>query len=453
MKGQYLSKKQILVIADRLVGTKFKDLKLKIDNQNKGSQGLTIESEAFGILANSRQEADFVLAGYELKVTPIKKNKNGTISAKERLVLNIINYLTENTDDFYESSFWKKNEIILILFYLFEDNKTKEDMTIINSYLYNYPKEDFQIIKKDWHIIANKIKNGKAHELSEADTMYLGACTKGKNASSSYRLQPNSVIKAKQRAYSFKNSYMTQLVRKIIGNCGDVEKIIQSNQTEMIFDEYIEKKVSKYLNRTRNQLCHQFGITSNAKNLNELIVSKMLGLKGKVSNSEEFKKANIITKTIRIEKNGRIKESMSFPYFKYTEIVTENWDDSKLKNYFETTKFMFIIFQNNGTDYIFKRVKFWNMPSTIIDKQLFDVWKKTVELIKIGKIVKHIKNGKYYSYFPGSKDNKVAHVRPHGKNRDDTAELPVRDKLTGLKSYEKHCFWLNNSYIKMIVGE
>ncbi len=203
MDGKYLSKDQILVIADELVGTKFKNLNNEINDKNKGAQGLLIESEAYGILANSRKEPDFVLAGYELKVTPIKKNKNGTISSKERLVLNIINYMAENTENFYESSLWKKNELILILFYLFEENKPKEEMSIIKAYLYDYPEEDLKTIINDWQIIAGKIKNGLAHELSEADTMYLGACTKGKN-SQSMRFQPNSPIKAKQRAYSLK---------------------------------------------------------------------------------------------------------------------------------------------------------------------------------------------------------------------------------------------------------
>lgn len=43
-----------------------------------------------------------------------------------------------------------------------------------------------------------------------AYTMYLAACTKGANAAS-VRRQPFSQIPAKQRAYSLKGSYMTQV--------------------------------------------------------------------------------------------------------------------------------------------------------------------------------------------------------------------------------------------------
>ena len=52
-------------------------------------------------------------------------------------------------------------------------------------------------------------------KLSEGDTVYLGAASKGSNKYS-VRDQPFSDIKAMQRAFSLKQSYMTALVRKYI---------------------------------------------------------------------------------------------------------------------------------------------------------------------------------------------------------------------------------------------
>ena len=59
------------------------------------------EEDVFQYGSNSRSAPDFEEAGIELKVTPYKKNKNGTLSAKERLVLNIINYMKEYKNTFY----------------------------------------------------------------------------------------------------------------------------------------------------------------------------------------------------------------------------------------------------------------------------------------------------------------------------------------------------------------
>ena len=66
----------------------------------------------------------------------------------------------------------------------------------------------------------------------------------------------------------------------------------------------------------------------------------------------EFQKANIIPKTIRIEENGRIKESISFPAFKFTDIVEQSWEDCDLREQLETTKYMFFVFKKEkGEDY------------------------------------------------------------------------------------------------------
>ena len=151
--------------------------------------------------------------------------------------------------------------------------------------------------------------------MSEADTMYLGACTKGNNSLST-REQPFSDIPAMQRAFCFKKSYMTQLVRKYIGDYSDVEKVL--NNSNNTFDEYVNSIISRYINKSQKELQKEFNIKTTPKNLNSILINRMFNLKGNLSDTEEFQKANIIPKSIRIEENGRIVESMSFPYFRYT---------------------------------------------------------------------------------------------------------------------------------------
>lgn len=52
----------------------------------------------------------------------------------------------------------------------------------------------------------------KLMNLSESNTKYLGACTKGATAETSLRRQPNADEFAKQRAFSFKTTYMKKLI-------------------------------------------------------------------------------------------------------------------------------------------------------------------------------------------------------------------------------------------------
>lgn len=456
-KGRLYNRQEIELISKSAIGKSVNDIlneeivTVEDKDANKGGLGQLIEKYLFGMDNNSDSEPDFMPAGIELKVTPYKKIKGDKLSAKERLVLNIIDYMSEYKNTFRSSHFWYKNNKIQLLWYLWEANKDKKDLIITHEKLLELEKnEDLKQIEEDWNFIINKIREGKAHEISEADTMYLGACSKGANALST-REQPFSDIPAMQRAFCFKNSYMTQLVRKYIGDYSNVEKILKG--TNDTFNEFVLNIIAKYKGKSQNELMKEFNIDTKAKNVNSMLISRMFNVKSKLSETEEFQKAKIIPKTIRIEENGRIKESISFPYFKYTEIVNQDWETSDLREELETTKYMFFIFKMENGEYIFKGIKLWNMPEIDIETSVMEMWKKTYNTIKTGNIVKSIENGIRKTNFVGMSENNVCHVRPHGRNASDVCKLPVADKLTGATEYTKHCFWINNNYIRKIFNE
>jgi DNA mismatch repair protein MutH len=408
----------------------------------KGSIGQVMEESHFGYKVNCDAEPDFKEAGVELKVTPYKRNSDKSISAKERLVLNIINYMTEHEKDFINSSLWLKNKCIQMMFYEHMNNTPKCDLRISHTIQYNYPIEDLAIIKNDWNTIITKIRQGKAHELSESDTLYLGACTKGQD-STSVRQQPFSDILARQRAYSLKQSYMTYLLRKYIFGAKSDERIVKdlSQLEKYSFEEFVLEQLRPHFGKTQLQLIDELGIKSTSKSINELIIAAILGVKGKVSQSEEFKKANIVPKTIRIGKDGMtIRESMSFPTFKFTEIINEEWETSTLKTLFDETKFMFVIFQfNEEGGLLFKDVIFWNIPNRDLE-EVHKVWERTVKNITDGVIITKI-NGKQFNNLPKASENFVCHVRPHARDASDTYPLPDGRHLV------KQCFWFNNTYV------
>ena len=283
--------------------------------------------------------------------------------------------------------------------------------------------------------------------------MYLGACTKGESKKS-VRTQPFSDIKAKQRAFCFKQSYMTQLVRKYIGDYHNVEKILKNSSDT--FDSFVNRVVNKYKGKTQMELIQELGISPNcnSKAIFMMIVNRMFQVKSKLKNTEEFQKAKIIPKTIRVEENGTIEQSMSFPYFSFEYIFNTDFEDSAFREELETTKYMFFVFKKEKGEYIFKGIKLWNMPENVIDTSVKEMYDKTREVIRTGNIVNHIdEQGRRITNFPGISDNDVCHVRPHGRNADDTIPLPVKDKLTGADRYTKQCFWFNNNYIKQIIEE
>ena len=457
-KGRKYTKEEIVTIAKSAIGKTFRELKDKESvtisekSCNKGDLGQYVERTLYGIENNNKSEPDFMPAGIELKVTPYKKNKDGSLSAKERLVLNIIDYSTEYQKEFRSSHFWFKNSKIELIWYLSEKEKQKLDYTITHEkFLELDCSEDIYQIENDWNTIIQKIKEGKAHEISEADTMYLGACTKGVNKESKKK-QPFSNEKAKQRAFCFKTSYMTSLVRKYIGTYKDVEKVLKD--TNYSFDAFVNNVIYKYKDKTQAELMKELNVDSKAKNIFSVLINRMFHVKTNLRNTDEFLKANIIPKTVRVEENGKIKESMSLPYFRFDEIVNTSFENSNLKDQLETTKYMFFIFQHTRNGYVFKGIKLWNMPKEMIEKEVKKVYEKTQKIIQSGEIVHHIDSrGRWINNFPKKKDNLVCHVRPHGINAKDTFPLPVADKQMGISEFTKQSFWINNSYLKEIVKE
>ena len=447
-KSNYTTKEAIFTRAQEAINLPLS----KIDTTNrlktgKGGIGNAIEEGWFGYTPNSDTEPDFPEAGIELKVTPYLRNKD-KIRAKERLVCNIINYMEEYSKTFKTSAFWQKCNTLLIMTYEYLKNKPKEEFKIDSATLFSYPEEDLAIIEQDWGKIMNKVRAGKAHEISEGDTLYLAACTKGVNASS-VREQPCSSQLAKQRAYSLKASYMTQILNKYIFGNEKSPRIIKSLEAlkSTSFEDYIINKVRPFYGKTQAQLREIFNIKSNAKSINEILLAKMLNIKGHISHTEEFKKAGIVPKTIRVQKDRTVKESMSFPTFDFIDLTHETiWEESTLYNYLAPTKFLFVIFQEQANgEYVFNRVMFWNISNKDLE-EVRKVWERTRHLIKEGvqliKTTTQIRNN-----LPKKSENEVAHVRPHGRNANDRCVLPDGRMMT------KQCFWLNNSYIAKQIND
>lgn len=263
MEGtQYLTKEAVFCRAQEIKGIPLRNVdKTGRLTTGKGAIGTVIEESWFGYTPNSESEPDFPEAGVELKVTPYLRGKNG-IRAKERLVCNIINYMEEYDKTFETSAFWHKCNTMLLMSYEHLADKPKGDFRIDEAVLFSFPEEDIAIIEHDWETIMEKVRAGRAHELSEGDTLYLAACTKGANASS-VRQQPFSELPAKQRAYSLKSSYMTQILNKYIFGNAESPRIIRSADVlhAKTFEEYIIDKVKPYYGMTQNE-CHRRPVLS-----------------------------------------------------------------------------------------------------------------------------------------------------------------------------------------------
>ena len=452
------SRESILEFARLLLGKSLWNLyaDAKLTQTGKGGLGNAVEKYHFGYDPNSKSEPDFKEAGVELKCTPLKTASDGSMISKERLVLNMIDYVEEASKTFYSSSFWKKNEFLLLMFYLYEEGKLPFDLIFKIIRFWKFPETDLKIIMDDWTIIHNKILAGKAHEISEGDTLYLAACTKGSKAGAEMRVQPNSKELAPQRAYSIKSKYVNTIIldslnhpetyqglflsekqkKKILKAQEDAESVVRDiseyRESETL-EELIERKFSKYYGKTIAEiekiLDVEFG---QSKSMAYNVCRAILGIKAK--KIAEFEKAEIAIKTIRLETNGNLKEAMSFPNVNYREIVNEDfWENSALYGMF-TQRFLFIIFRKSAVkddkQVRLEKVMFWTMPFKDLEQGKV-LWNDTREKVVASN----------YEHFLKSSENPVCHIRPKAQNAADTTE--------GAQGFQvkKMCYWLNREYI------
>jgi DNA mismatch repair protein MutH len=186
---------------------------------NKGHLGNVIQENVFGLPANSTAEPDFTAEGLELKVIGVKKKRNGEWAAKDRMVANIIDFETEDTTgDITKSSFWKKNQRTLVIMYE-SVHKDKLANKIVGAFILDLNShEHLGQIQKDYKVINDKIRTGKAETISGKDTHFLEACTKGEGHGRDLRNQRGSTTQAKQRAYAFKPRFMSPLINAVLSN-------------------------------------------------------------------------------------------------------------------------------------------------------------------------------------------------------------------------------------------
>ena len=192
------------------------------------------------------------------------------------------------------------------------------------------------------------------------------------------------------------------------------------------------------------------------KNFYSSLAYRMLGIRS--NKADEFIKANIEVKAIRIEENGNMIESVSFPAFEFNEYVNEEWEESTFYNILSSKRFLFVDYKKVGDDYVLKGCKLWNMNNDDLD-EVETGWTTIQKIANVGPILtkKFNSNGSFEinNNFPKKEDHRIIHIRPHTSRRyyvledgEVIGDNPKDgDRLPDGRIMTKQSFWLNNSYV------
>ena len=430
----------------------------------KGGMGTLIEERFFGYRANSDREPDFSEAGVELKATCIDRRKDGREVAGERLVLTMIPYDEEAPESLYDSHLWHKCARMLIVWYRRDRSIDPYDQRIAFAYLYEPPEADLRVIERDYALITGLVREGRADELSESLTSYLGACTKGATAASSMRDQALYAPgrRARARAFSLKRPYMDYVLRHYVKGEPEAESVAADPREleRKGLEAYVTGVINAHVGENDRELCARLGIEYTGNKAQwTTIAYRLLGVRGE--RAREFEKAGVRVRTLRPEPDGRrLVESAPVMNIDFLSLAAEeSWEGSELRELLSDMRYLLVVFQKEGDRTVLRGCKVWCMPQADLDGPVRECWERTRDAVRRGvALTKRVdaKGGVSFSNdLPKISDGIVAHVRPRavraayrlgdgteiGDVGRDAEELPDGRWMT------RQAFWLNSSYL------
>lgn len=437
-RPSFADEEAVLRRARSLVGKTLRELYGAVPEvSGKGGFGTLLESLHFGLAPSTESAPDFGEAGLELKATGLVRERDGW-KAKERLVLNVINYerLVEE-EEFTTSSFYRKNRRILLVLYEYQSDTKPADLRVLAVGVVDLERLDpafALMVEQDWRAIRDAVRAGRAHLLSESDTFLLAACPKGSKAGKELRKQPNGPP-AQQRAFSFKPAFVSVLARAVLDQQAAAREHIVEDPSELErrrFEEVVLGRLNAYSGMTVEEIRRLVDpdMTLSGKARFADLTRRMLGVRSR--RIAEFDAAGIELRTVRVEGSGRVRESASFPAFRMRELVRQSWRDSDLRNQL-TRRLLFVFLVGPKDAPRFSHAAFWSLTEEDLEEAR-RVWVETVRRIRQGRV----------RGLPKKSFSSLVHVRPHGRNSLDVDEAPDGQKVT------KQCFWLDSSYLAKV---
>lgn len=170
-----------------------------------------------------------------------------------------------------------------------------------------------------------------------------------------------------------------------------------------------------------------------AKSKLYLISTKIIARSGLMLSALE--REGFEMKTVRLESDGSLKESMSFKQIDYEGIVDETWESSYWRHTLRK-RFIFVVFQKDRQGVVrLRKVKFWSMPDDDLSTAR-DFWEHTKRNVRAND----------YNNFILQSDDMICHVRPKARDSRDFAPTPQGGMAP------KKAYWLNSNYIRRIIG-
>ena len=405
---------------------------------DKGAVGQLVE-RAFGLPRSNRQGPDFEHAEVELKAVPLKRG-NRTVRTKERTNITMIDYATLVDETWARAKVRNKLEKILFVFYFHIDNQDALDAVVEETVLWTPSEDLLPQMERDWSVVRQKVIDGLAHKISEADGLVLGAATKGAGGGKLVSQPHNPGERAKSRAWALKPSLTTWLYEK---EAGCAKAIVSLGDTlglqkDQDFESIVIERLSAFQGLSLEQVARRLKVPiSKAKSGAAILVRRAIGVIDNAAAISEFRERGIRIKIVPVALNGRPYEAMSFPAFNHMEVWKEEWEESDLLEHLNRLLIIPLIRPERTTPKDEQRwgpAFFWS-PSADQLQGIEAEWRDYVSRIEAGES----------RALPSSASTNFIHVRPHARDSGDIEPAPKVGNVV------KKSFWLNTAFLTTLI--
>lgn len=389
--------------------------------------------------------------GLEIKVIPLDQYSEGGNQVKWPQSLAMINFHqihdSKSAESIEESVLFRKDRWTLVVYYRYIA-KDRPSGEILGIGIWNLESLMFRTIKQDYDSIIERIRKGKASELSERNTNILSARTKSGKATDR-RSGGTGVTPAKPRVWALKTKYIRKRMEK------DGVDFTIRDDSAIVNDDLRGYILDNISGRTVSQVGSSFGITKlGSKDVARIVATAALhhrdGGLGKTGKSRVrfidghyFKVFNV---------NSRLypdNSGLRFPHVPLTQLAVEDWEDSSIRDLLNSMLWIPVMKKAEGSlidgtylDPIFPEIDDFDLAG--IQKE----WEMFTGLIRKGKAERLFDGKRNFDYLPKSSETNYLHMRPCG--RDGTVTEP---DLLG-NTCTKLAFWLNASFVhRLILGE
>jgi DNA mismatch repair protein MutH len=386
----------------------------------KGSAGLTIE-RFFGITANSLSAPDFPAAGIELKVVPVVRSGRGR-RIKERTVISMIDFAALPNETWDRAHVRSKLDLLLV-YYEVDPGEPVAAYKVLRTLRWRPDDSIDALLKHDWEAVKAKVDAGRAEDLTESEGYVMGACTKGPGGGT-LRSQPNSVALAPGRAFALKPSFTLNLLL-------DAER---DELPELRRLDHLQRRYERFVGGTVGAMAEVVGLPpSTAKNWMARVIAR--GIAG--SADQNVERLGLTIRVPRVDRQLRPYEAVSFPSFRHSELVNEEWNDSILLSYVEYMLFAPAMSATRNTmpnRCEVLRPVYWEPTTEELDV-IREEWTMFRDLIRSGRA----------RSLPTAATTTAIHVRTKGRDSRDLDRLPDGTAVT------KKAFWLNVEFVHQLL--